>query len=61
MLLAFFAFAGYFFVKFMVPETANKQIEEILEEILGYNYQANDSFMVTKDNQHQFEEENNFN
>lgn len=36
--LAIFALAGFLFVYIMVPETANKQVDEILEEILGRNY-----------------------
>ena len=56
-LLAFFALAGFVFVYSMVPETANKQVDEILEEILGRNYQANDTFMNIDKNHLEYKEE----
>ena len=56
-LLAFFAFSGFLFVYSMVPETANKQVDEILEEILGRNYQANDSFMIDNEKRLEYEED----
>ena len=56
-LLAFFAFAGFLFVYSMVPETSNKQVEEILEEILGRNYQANDSFMIDNEKRLEYVED----
>ena len=36
--LALFAIACFFFTYFLIPETANKSIEQILEEILGKDY-----------------------
>lgn len=38
LLLALFAALAFVFVYFMVPETANKQIDDILVEILGQKY-----------------------
>lgn len=39
-ILALFALACLIFVYFKVPETANKEINEILLEILGDNYKG---------------------
>ena len=41
--LALFALAALIFVYFKVPETANKEINEILKDILGENYKALES------------------
>ena len=38
--LAGFAVACFFFTYYLIPETANKPIERILEEILGEDYQT---------------------
>lgn len=36
MVLGLFAVAAWFFTYFLIPETAGKTIEQILEEILGH-------------------------
>lgn len=36
--LGFFALLGWLFTYFMIPETAGKPIEQILEDILGKDY-----------------------
>ena len=36
--LALISLLAFFFIYHLVPETANKQIDQILEEILGEDY-----------------------
>ena len=36
--LGLFAIACFFFTYFLIPETANKSIDQILEDILGRGY-----------------------